>query len=685
MGKWLARNITNLLIAVVFIGVMVWFYRDKDLTEVWQGSIALLLMVVGLGLMIFIHELGHFLAAKWCGVRVHTFSVGFGPPIPGCHFTRGETFYKLAAFPIGGYVHMMGQEDPGVEAKEGDGPDDPRSFRNKTVGQRMLIISAGVIMNIILGLGCFVYVYLTGKVEIAPRFGTVLAGSPASLAGIEAGSEMLQIDDNEKPIFEDLMFTGAFARPGETEVYLKWKTPSGQLREAHVVPRKLEGDLKPMIGVGMPDGTVVNSFGKPGSLDPRRLLAHRNTPAAAADFRPGDKIIGVRRAGAEDFLPVGNGWDIAKAEYDLRGSPIEFQVRREDQTVVVPVAPRYFRVLGLHMEIGPIVAVQRGKYAPGAADFFKEGDMILAMDGDRAFDPMRLPDLVMDKVAAGQKMELTIQRGSEEKSISIEPSQVAHRGTWNEERPGPAVSIPGLGIAYEVRTTVRNVPEASPAYGKVRAGDIIRELVIPKTESASADKLPLKEVEWPFAFWKLQSLGDTPVHFKVQRAGSEQVEEVVLTTIADEHWPLPDRGLALEPESRTVYANDPLEAVALGFRDTYRTIIRIYRNLKALITGNVSVKTLSGPIDIVGITYGAASRGFNYLILFLGMLNINLAVVNFLPIPILDGGHMVFLMAEKLRGKPASDRVLIVANTIGLVVVGCLMVFVIALDISKKL
>src|SRR5436309_3312137 len=83
--------------------------------------------VLGLSFVIFIHELGHFLAAKWCDVNVTTFSIGFGPAIPGCRFKRGETTYKLAILPLGGYVQMVGQVD-GDEASDGS-EEDPRSYR----------------------------------------------------------------------------------------------------------------------------------------------------------------------------------------------------------------------------------------------------------------------------------------------------------------------------------------------------------------------------------------------------------------------------------------------------------------------------------------------------------------------------------------------------------------------------
>src|SRR2546423_794794 len=148
---WLARNGTTVLLVVA---AFVFIYYKFGLEGMWTiAKVAL-----GLGAVIFVHELGHFLVAKWCDVHVQTFSIGFGPAIPGCSFQWGETTYKLALIPLGGYVKMVGQ----VDADESDDPEsdaDPRSYRNKTVWQRMAIISAGVIMNVILACVCFMAVY----------------------------------------------------------------------------------------------------------------------------------------------------------------------------------------------------------------------------------------------------------------------------------------------------------------------------------------------------------------------------------------------------------------------------------------------------------------------------------------------------------------------------------------------
>src|SRR6516164_9869084 len=103
-----------------------------DLNLIANQVFNITLAALGLGLVIFLHELGHFAVAKWCDVHVETFSIGFGPALPGCSFQRGETTYKIAMIPLGGYVKMVGE---GADTDESD--DDPRSFKNKTVGQRM--------------------------------------------------------------------------------------------------------------------------------------------------------------------------------------------------------------------------------------------------------------------------------------------------------------------------------------------------------------------------------------------------------------------------------------------------------------------------------------------------------------------------------------------------------------------
>src|SRR5437660_4982438 len=144
-------------------------------------------VALGLGFVIFLHELGHFLLAKWNGVKVEKFSIGFGPTLLGMR--RGETEYVIAAIPLGGFVKMLGEAPEDEQNKS----TDPRAYPNKSVGARMAIISAGVIMNVILGMACFVYAYGQGMIESPAKVSGVVPGSPAYKAGLRAGDEIVAI------------------------------------------------------------------------------------------------------------------------------------------------------------------------------------------------------------------------------------------------------------------------------------------------------------------------------------------------------------------------------------------------------------------------------------------------------------------------------------------------------------
>lgn len=119
----------------------------------------------------------------------------------------------------------------------------------------------------------------------------------------------------------------------------------------------------------------------------------------------------------------------------------------------------------------------------------------------------------------------------------------------------------------------------------------------------------------------------------------------------------------------------------MGLNHTKNSMADIYLTLRNLITQNLSVKELHGPIGIAKVAYKVSEKGLADFALFLGFLSINLAVLNFLPIPVLDGGHMVFLIWEGITGKKPSEKVLVVATYIGMFFVLSLMLLVIYLDI----
>src|SRR5207244_3543441 len=124
-------------------------------------------------------------------------------------------------------------------------------------------------------------------------------------------------------------------------------------------------------------------------------------------------------------------------------------------------------------------------------------------------------------------------------------------------------------------------------------------------------------------------------------------------------------------------------AVGLGIQRTTRSIMQIYLQLRAMFAGRISAKVLGGPLTIANVAYIYAGESFFDFVLFLGIISVNLAVINFLPIPVLDGGHMVFLVYEKVRGQPASEQVRIAATYVGLMLLACLMIFALYVDVKR--
>jgi regulator of sigma E protease len=743
---WWVQN--GPVLAIVF-ALLVFLFMKFDS----EGLLAILKAALGLSLVIFLHELGHFLAAKWCDVHVTTFSIGFGPAIPGCSYKWGETTYKLALFPLGGYVQMVGQVD-GDEASDGS-EDDPRSYRNKSVGQRMLIISAGVIMNVILAVICFVVVFRgPGKDRVAGVIGGVESGSPGFRAGLRSREQILEIGGLKDPYFDkDLMPRVMALLPGE-KIELVCKLPGAPEERFDIEPRNNSamGDKKNVIGLAFADAAEL----LPKRLAPAKLPtpARPDSPAAKSAFKYGDKIV----ATTDPDQPDAGGYDpnkrkdlpddprfpnhgrrdffeLAKRLQILAGKDIVLWVERDEQTspVAVPLAPTFYQTLGFRLQMGRVTAVRDGSPAAKAGvlvrrkvnESWLRGDLItkvevLEADGTatvfeagldpekmpphvRPLDPERLPFELRQwanrRRAAEQKadaknakpweVKLTVRRDQ----ADAQPRETTAQLTltwddgWRFDRvfPGKASpeAIPELGLAYQIQTIVDYAPEGNPLKSK----DALREMRITYKDPDSSDtKIELTEEleQGAYVAALLQGTGIEKVTFKVWR-DKKEVDVTVSGVIEDKTWPVSDSGLLFAHDMRRQKAHSMAEAVELGFSDTWENMKQVFQNLRGIAIGTISKDQLGGPVTIATVAYRFARMDFWEFVFFLGLISVNLAVINFLPIPVLDGGHFVFLLYEKLRGKPAPEGVRIGATYAGLALILCLMVFVLYLDFSRLL
>ena len=220
--------------------------------SVWNSVWPYLVILLGFSVIVFVHELGHFAVAKWAGVRVDRFAIGFGREIVG--FTWGETRYSFNILPLGGYVKMLGQEDFDEKSKELRFKKDPRSFVNKSVGCRMAIVSAGVIMNILFAFLLFMVVFLIGMKVPTPRIAFVEPDSPAEKAGLRPGDLIRSIDNETILEFKEVLMAVLLSSPHEPIEFVVERNgelqPPIYIKPEYRRPKSTQGIRRQVVGIG---------------------------------------------------------------------------------------------------------------------------------------------------------------------------------------------------------------------------------------------------------------------------------------------------------------------------------------------------------------------------------------------------------------------------------------------------
>jgi regulator of sigma E protease len=718
---------------------MVW---DADtLMAIRDTTIGVVEVAIGLGLVIFVHELGHFVVAKLCGVKCEKFYLGFDiAGLKFCKFRWGETEYGIGILPLGGYVKMLGQEDNPAKIREeierakagaGDGgrgtggetanckiqnangklPDanpqspipnqplpsplsplpsplyDPRSFLAMSVPKRMAIISAGVIMNLIFACLIAAVAYKIGVRQIAAGIGQIIPGEAAWQANLKVGDEIVEIAGRKIKRFRDM----------QEAVSL------GDLQNGLPITVRRKGVAEPITVTVTPDASGL--LPRIGIANPRSTaLLKKETAAlpgtAAAEAKPpfelGDRIVKIDGQPIDDYAQI-YSYLAAHPEKTLKvtvqrtAEKVEKDAPVETREVTIDVPPNPMRRFGLEMEMGEICAIQ--KDSPAAAAGLKPGDIIRMIDGkqigDAAVgDSLTLPDRLRRR--AGETVNLTIECEDEKAAHEVQVKLSEADAYLQPLDEGSPMAVPALGIAYRVLNRVRAVVPGSPAAeAELLAGDeIVRAKIIPP-DAETLHKLKLSQREitltfdaehrnWPCFIYAMQNLAPgTEVELEWLRQGASHTATLAPATAAN--WFNPDRGMLFEPVYVYLTAHTWGEALADGGEETLNATLMVYRTLHKL-GSQVSLKALGGPVAIFSFAKAAADEGLANLLIFLTVLSANLAVLNFLPIPLLDGGLMVLLIYEGIRGKPADERVQVALTYVGLAFILVLMVWVCGLD-----
>jgi regulator of sigma E protease len=722
--------------------------------EAGMWALRMLEVIIALGLVIFVHELGHFTVAKLCGVKCEKFYLGFD--VNGMklwHRQWGETEYGIGIVPLGGYVKMLGQDDNPTRAAEererakaqpkasaasapageatigtasadtvrvqaappqehsalvthsGDLPGepregepeayDPRSYMAQSVPKRMAIISAGVIMNLIFAVIFASIAYRLGVSYTPCVVGGASGGDPAWVADLQPGDKIIQFDDERPSEYlrfdNDLNPAVLFAGAGnELDLTIRRGDKTHRVTVRPTAAHEATHDDHAIIGVSRAPSTKL------AEKEPTMP----NSPAAEAKppLEGGDQLIAATVLGKKH--PLSNGLELEALLAQHPDQPITFTVERKDakapeakpQELDVRVAPNPMRDLGLVLEMGPIVAIQA--HSIGEQAGFKIGDAIVALNGRRKLDPLRLPDDL--RKLAGKEVAIVVARSQDGKE-----AEVTLHVTPREPDSYPAGALPNspwtadeIGVAYNIATTVHAVDAAASAdASQIQPGDqITAAQFAPATEEQTKRVKELKledpivfdakHANWP-NFQYLLQLFSPGIPVKLTLLRDKQEQTATLKTIEAGGWFFCYRGFVLEFMTEVRRADAWGEAFTLGLRETKESVRQTITSVRKLASGGVSLTNLGGPGTIAVVAAVSASEGLPRLLIFLTFLSANLAVLNFLPIPILDGGHMMFLLYEGIRGKPASERAMVALTYLGLAFILTLMIFAVGLDVFR--
>jgi regulator of sigma E protease len=713
----------------------------------FDSILSVTLLVLGFGFVIFWHELGHFLAAKWVGIKVEQFAVGFGQALLAWRkgvgvrvgTTRpeyerrirehldaaekngtslknannpstaeidaatsalglGETEYRLNWIPLGGYVKMLGQDDMNPNSIS----DDPRAYPQKSVGARMLVISAGVIMNIILAAMLFMLLYTIGH-RVSPAIvGGILPGSPAQrvtqvvdgktiVTSLQVGDQLLELDGTKQADWTKVSLTTALADPDEPTT-VKVRHVDGTEATYSIAPQKQQ------IGPSAARGFLELGIEQPRSLrgpDPKKVKSkdddaetRERVPADYFAIRPGDAIVGIdgqavnpedpKNSAPNDYYKLDRAVQAAGL---ASGRPVELQILRADgKADSVKVQPRFVRPMfgkdslnfaGMLMRT-TVVSLGEKSAAKG---ILKPGDVIagitVANDStenptfddftmmlDRAghaTEPVKLA-VLRDGARVDVTVNATYKVGDDKFGLGFDPGYDAANPVVAgiaKDSPAERAGIPsGATIAsingtavknwYDIHRVVAAAPIAQPfdVIGTTKDGKPLKvqmTLTEPSRDGARSAR---------YAIGAVQGLD----------------EQVMLRKAAN-----------------------PLQAAAWGVTETRDFILQFYVTIRRMFDGSVSPKNLMGPVGIFTAGTTFAFKGTDWLIWFLAMISANLAVVNFLPIPVVDGGHFVFLCLEKIQGKPVSQRAQSIAQVVGLALLLGVFLLVTYQDIARMI
>lgn len=618
----------------------------QQITTYLSNGWNVILVVVGLGMIIFLHELGHFLMAKKNGVRVEIFSLGFGQAI--FKFRRGETEYRIAWLPLGGYVKMSGETL--MDERKGE----PFELTSKTPWQRFQIFVAGAVMNLIIAFPIAILCYVVGKCEAPNVVGTPSLADAQADTPLKTGDVIVEVDGRRIDSLD------------------KYRIEMIRHASGSLVPVSFLRDNKPM-------ETHVKAM---------RSSFHQTYPPNTALVDPAqDKDLYKKGVREKDEIARVNGEAVhthEQADDVLRHSPnkeMTLGLRRRDPQfkndekifdVTVRLGEKaWYEIPSDDNLIEPRVGVVVD-HRP-AAGLLEPNDLIVMIGSREIKSWAQMKEVV--EASAGKLLDFKVQRETETRTVSITPMT-------NELGKG------AIGIAPKYSNVFADVkPNSFFARMGLESGD---RLVAIEGHGGDLTLRGLEKERIP-PVMGLREEHEKTITLDIDRKGARKqlklvAEKTVEADLAAAGFKT-ERGILITAESFPFRRRPFGEAVKIGLQEPVDITVMTVDILKKLVTGGESAKGLSGPLGIIRASYSFAQRNFGNFVWLLCLITVNLGIFNLLPIPVLDGGHNVLLLIEVVRkwfGKPPpSERFIAGFQYVGLALILTLFVFVTYNDISN--